>query len=273
MSKKKVLLAFYSGAGSTKTIAEVLLIKLQKINHEIDLLDIDVGTDVNILNEYDFIIFGTPTYHCYPPKTVSEFISKIKYQTNIKHIYLFATYGLYVGNNLRMIAKEFLNKNIQTVGFTGFKSPASDATLLFPTFIKMMYHYKSSIKNEITGTVNEIDRLLKSNTFKTKIPFYKWYAPLDWLPNKFYTARKFHKDYKPNIKVIIDRWDGKEIDCPRNCWEIINNKPKYNPDNCEFCLRCIHRTQNKAVIFSNSMEDRERLDKGFYDKLKQELLE
>lgn len=272
MSRKKIILAFYSGVGSTKTIAEVLQIKLKEKDYEIDLLDIDLNADATILEKYDFIIIGTPTYHCYPPKTVSEFIDKIKYNSKVKHVFIFATYGLYVGNNLRIIAKKLLEKNIETVGFTGFRSPAVDATLLFPEFIKMMYKYEHNIKDKIIDAVTEIDRLLRTNNYKVKIPLYKWYAPLDWFPNKFYTARKFDKDYKPNIRLMLDRWDGNTIDCPRNCWENVNSKPEHNPDNCEFCLRCVHRTQNKAVVFSDGMKDRQRFDKEFYSKLKQELL-
>lgn len=272
MSDKKILLAFYSGVGSTRTIAEVLQIRLQDHNHRIDLLDIDVNTDASIIEKYDFLIIGTPTHHCYPPKTVSEFIDKIGNQSKPINIFLFATYGLYVGNNLRKIAKSLLNKNIHTVGFTGFRSPATDATLMFPKIIRMMYKYESNAKDKIIKTVAEIDRLIQADNPKVKMPFYKWYAPLDWLPNKFYTARKFDRDFKPNIRLVSARWNGEEIDCPRNCWEMVDNKPKYRKDNCEFCLRCIHRTPNKAVIYSIDMQDRQRLDIELYNQLKKELL-
>jgi flavodoxin len=272
MLDKKILLAFYSGVGSTKTISEVLQIRLQDYNYRVDLLDIDVNADASLIEHYDFLIIGTPTHHCYPPKTVSEFIAKIKNQSKSKNIFLFATYGLYVGNNLRMIAKSLLNKNIHTVGFTGFRSPAADGTLIFPTFIRMMYRFESNIKNKIIEVVSEIDRLIQSDSLKGKIPFYKWYAPFDWLPNKFYTARKFDRDFKPNIRLLTERWDGKPIDCPRNCWEMVNDKPKYSKEDCEFCLRCVHRTPNKAVIYSTDMQNRQRLDEDFYNSLMKELL-
>ncbi|MBC8526588.1 MAG: flavodoxin domain-containing protein [Candidatus Cloacimonetes bacterium] len=272
MSDKKILLAFYSGAGSTRTVAEVLQIRLQDCGYKIDLLDIDVETDTGNIEQYDFLIIGTPTHHCYPPKTISEFVDKIAYQPEPKNIFLFATYGLYVGNNLRMIAKSLLGKNIRTVGFAGFRSPAADASLMFPTFIKMMYKYESNIKDKIINTVAEIDRLIQTGNPKVKIPFYKWYAPLDWFPNKFYTARKFDRDFIPNIRLVSDRWNGEEIDCPRNCWEMVDNKPKYRKDNCEFCLRCVHRTPNKAVIYSADMQDRQRLGIEFFNQLKKELL-
>ncbi len=272
MSDKKILLAFYSGVGSTRTVAEVLQIRLQDHNYKVDLLDIDVNTDTSNIENYDFLIIGTPTHHCYPPKTVSEFVDKINNQSEPKNIFLFATYGLYVGNNLRIIAKSLLSKNIRTVGFAGFRSPAADATLMFPTFIKMMYKYESNIKNKINETVSEIDRLIQSDNLKVKIPIYKWYAPFDWFPNKFYTARKFDRDFKPNIRLLFDRWNGEKIDCPRNCWEMVDNKPKYSKEDCEFCLRCVHRTPNKAIIYSADMQDRPRLDMGFYNRLKNELL-
>ncbi|MBW2596232.1 MAG: flavodoxin family protein [Deltaproteobacteria bacterium] len=36
MSDKKILLAFYSGVGSTRTVADVLQIKLQDYGYKID---------------------------------------------------------------------------------------------------------------------------------------------------------------------------------------------------------------------------------------------
>mgnify|MGYP006297179083 CR=1 FL=1 len=64
MTGKKILLAFYSGVGSTKIIAEVLQIRLQDLGHKVDLLDIDVNTSSPNIKKYDFLVLGTPTHHC-----------------------------------------------------------------------------------------------------------------------------------------------------------------------------------------------------------------
>jgi len=272
MAEKKILLAFYSGAGSTRTVAEVMQSRLEAYGYSSDLLDIDANTIPPDFENYDFLVLGTSTHHCYPPKTISEFVDKIEKQTTPKNIFLFATYGLYVGNNLRIIGKSLLSKNIRTVGFAGFRSPAADATLMFPTFIKMMYRFEANVKDKIIKAVSEINKLIQSDKAKVRIPIYKWYAPLDWFPNKYYTARKFDRDFKPNIRLLPERWDGKPIDCPRNCWEMVGDEPKYSKDNCDFCLRCVHRTPNKAVIYSIGMQDRQRLDIEFYNRLKKDLL-
>lgn len=269
---EKILLLYFSGSGSTQTISEILKYKLETLNYKVDSVDLDIKTKPEIIEKYDFILLGTPTYHCYPPKTVSEFINKIKPQNNSKKIFLFATYGLYPGNNLRTIAKKLLDKKIQTIGYTGFRGPASDGTLLLPSWIKFMYNYEKDIKIKTNYTVKQIELLYKDKKPKTKIPFYKWYAPLDWIPNKFFASRKFHKEYVPNIRVILERWTGEKIDCPRFCWNNSTKPPKYNKKNCEFCLRCVHRTQNKAVFFSEKMKDKERCNKIFYKKLKTEIL-
>jgi len=142
-------------------------------------LDIDIETDAQNVEQYALLIIGTPTQHCYPPKTISEFVDKIENKPEPKNIFLFATYGLYVGNNLRMIGKNLLGENIR----------------------KMMYKFESNIKDKIIKTVAEIDRLIQADNPKVMIPFYKWYAPLDWLPNKFYTARKFDR----NLIEILNR--------------------------------------------------------------------
>lgn len=268
---KKILLIYFSGSGSTETISEIISYKLGALNYKVDLISLNIATSPEIIDKYNFIILGTPTYHCYPPETVSEFINKIKSQKDSKKIFLFATYGLYSGNNLRMIAKKLSEKNIQTVGFAGFRGPASDGSLLFPSWIKFMFNYERNIKNKIEKITEQIDNLYKKQNPKTKIPSYKWYALIDWIPNKFFASKLFHKKYLPNIRMIDKRWKGEKIDCPRFCWNNNTTPPKYNQKNCEFCLRCIHRTKNKAVIFSEKMKNKERLNETFYNKLKKDL--
>ena len=41
-------------------------------------------------------------------------------------------------------------------------------------------------------------------------------------------------------------------------------------DKCEFCLKCVHNCPVKAIIFSEKMKDKLRLDRKFYNKLKKD---
>jgi flavodoxin len=272
MLQKQILLLYFSGSGSTRTISEILKHKLEILKYQVDLVDIDIKTNPNIISKYDFIILGTPTYHGYPSKTLSGFLNEIEYQSQQKSVFLFATYGLYQGNNLRMLAKELLQKNIKTIGSAGFRGPASDGVLLLPSWIKFMFDYEKNIKNKLDNAVKQIDSLYMISNPKIKIPFYKWYVPFDRIPNKMFAARQFHKNYVPHLKILTQRWDGNKIDCPRYCWNNSFKPPRFNKINCEFCLRCVHRTPNDAVVFSEGMKDKKRFDETFYNNLKNKLL-
>jgi len=49
-------------------------------------------------------------------------------------------------------------------------------------------------------------------------------------------------------------------------------KPSFNPENCEFCLKCVHNCPKDAIIFSPRMKDKPRLNRSFYRKKKEKLL-
>lgn len=272
---KKILLLYFSGSGSTKMIAEILELQLKANGYKTDIQEITNELSPEVLIECDFLILGVPTYNGLPPKTVLSFIEKIPNNRNLKNIFLFATYGLYPVNNLRILAQKLLHKNIKTVGSIGFRGPASDGVLLFPSWIKFMFNYEKNIKLKINQAVSDISSLVDNKKTKQKIPAYKWYAPLDWLPNTVFTAWYFRKFLKPNIKVIPERLGNNKVDSiSSNFWEIENGIPIYK--NCEdddFSLRSVHRTPNKAVIFSERMKDKPRLDKEFYSKHKKQILD
>ncbi len=268
---KHVLLVYFSGSGSTEAISEMLGTRLAEMEYKVTMVDLSISTKAEVIDDFQLIVFGTPTYHCSPPRTVMDFINKISYQKNNKRVFLFCTYGLYPGNNIRTIAKKLLSKNITCIGYMGIRGPASDATMMFPQWIQFMYRYEKGTKQKLENAVKQMKEAFSSKNPGQKIPSFKWYAPFDYIPNQIFARRKFINQYSNRIALINERWDGKPIQCPRNCWRIINEKAVYNAKGCEFCMRCIHRTLNKAVVFSSKMIDRARLDKEFYKKRKIEI--
>lgn len=259
-----VLFIYFSGSGSTKAISEILGRKLGELEFNVTMIDLSISTKAEVIDNFELIILGMPTYHCSPPRTVVDFVNKISYQKKNKRVFLFDTYGLYPGNNIRTIAKKLLSKNITCIGHTGIRGPASDGMIMFPRWIQFMYRYEKGIKQKLDNTVKQIKEAFVSENPRQKIPIFKWYAPLDYIPNQIFARRTFIKQYSTRIKLIDDRWDGKAIQCPRNCWKMINGRATYNSRNCDFCMRCVHRTHNKAVMFSEKMKDRPRLDQEFY---------
>lgn len=123
-------------------ISEILEFKLKAYGYKIDIQEITNELSPEIICNYDFLILGVPTYNGLSPRTVINFVERIQVHSDFKNILIFATYGLYPVNNLRFLAKKLLNKNIKTIGFIGFRGPASDGVLLFPSWIKFMFNYE-----------------------------------------------------------------------------------------------------------------------------------
>ncbi len=51
MLQKQILLLYFSGSGSTKTMSEILKHKLEILKYQVDLVDIDITTNPNIISK------------------------------------------------------------------------------------------------------------------------------------------------------------------------------------------------------------------------------
>jgi len=82
-------------------------------------------------------------------------------------------------------------------------------------------------------------------------------------------------NYRDRLHILGDRCTNCNLcveNCERGSWVEGEERPSFNPMNCEFCLECVHNCPKKAIIFSEKMKDRPRLNKAFYRKLKTGLL-
>lgn len=73
---KRILIIYNSGAGSTKTIAEVYYSLLSE--YRIDIMPVKTPFDYSVLNGYDLIIFGFPCYHCDLSGLMKDFVNKMR---------------------------------------------------------------------------------------------------------------------------------------------------------------------------------------------------
>jgi len=273
---QKILLMYYSGSGSTKMISEILQTVFNKNSHpsSITLYEINSQSNPNIVNTYDFLIIGVPTYHNSPPNFVLKFIDKFSNQKYQKKAFIFSTYGLYPGNTLRQLAKKLYKKNIFTIGYENYKGPASDGVLMFPSFFKFMFEYEANITKKIIKSLKIINDQTKSNKVVLNIPRFKFYSLLDWIPNKLITKNIFKYMFTPKIRVVPERWKNKKIDSnfPES-WDYSEKVPVLkNFKDYEFDLRSVHRTDNKAVIFADWMKNKQRLTPKFYNEKKKLIL-
>jgi formate hydrogenlyase subunit 6/NADH:ubiquinone oxidoreductase subunit I/menaquinone-dependent protoporphyrinogen IX oxidase len=272
---RNLLILYHSGSGSTKIISKVIKKKLMELDtYNIDLHHISVKKNPDNLMKYDVLIFGFPTYHCEPSRTIHEFIEKILVQENSRNVFVFTTYGLYTGNSLRIAIKALKKKNLICVDYKKFRGPASDGALFFPPF-KFIFRYGRNVNERLNKFIDSIYKKSRINgnqanngKLKYKIPFYKLYAPFNGFLKLFAVPayngyiRSMHVDHKEcTICRICER------NCPRDCWTYEDDKIHLNSSNCELCLKCIHNCPTNAILINEKMRDKPRLNNRFYKEL------
>ena len=268
-NKIEIIILYHSGAGSTKTIAEIFYNKLTSF-FSCDIENIYLDYNFDKLSEYDFIIFGFPTYHCEPSESMMDFIKKMPKFPEVKNAFVFTTYGLYTGNTEKIFVKSCKHKNINTCGSNAYKAPATDGVLLFPS-MDFMFKYGEEVPNKIKKDINFIKDTLKSDVYKSNyIPRIKLYTILNY-PNKL-----FGKNFTRNISIINNKCIGCEKcvnECIRDCWKKEKDKRVWNSDNCESCFKCVHHCPSSAIILSEKTLNKPKFNNDFYKKIKNDLIQ
>ena len=266
----KILFLYHSGAGNTKLVSELLFESLKK-NHQVEISHINKEYNYKRLQQFDLLIFGFPTHHAAPTLTMTEFINQLnKFNYPVKS-FIFTTYGLYPGNSLRIFAKQLNNKNIEVLYYEEFKAPATDGVLLFTDKLKFMFEFEQKLQAKINRFIKKVENFHKLT--QNTLPPYKWYVPLNDmikpLGMKYYEKLKSHMHIIPelctncNLCVTV---------CDRRAWKAEEPIPSFILENCEFCLECVHKCPTKAIIFSDSMKEKPRLNKRFYYYLKKKII-
>jgi len=283
--KKKILIAYHSGSGSTRVICEVLKEKLTT-DFNVELHNI-YEFDKALLSTFDFIIIGFPTYHCKPSESIIEFVESLSPLKAAKNAIVLSTYGLYSGNSTRILVRELLKKNIITVNHLGIRGPASDGVLMMPPWISFMFNYERFSLTKIKYTVDIVKKFIQIIPLQenVKIPLYKWYVPLNNIARFF--GERSYENLKMCISADPDICSNCGLcirNCGRKCWtsngseNAVEHKsstkgpPSFNHQNCEFCLKCVHNCPVRAIKFNDKMSKMPRLNKTFYDNLKKRLL-
>lgn len=264
-----ILILYHSGAGSTKLTSEIIASQL-KGELDVDILHINFNFNYKKLYDYDFLIFGFPTYHCEPSTSMMDFIKQIpKLEKPIK-AFFFTSYALYTGNCLRIFYQELNKRNFEILGCFQFRSPASDGVLMFSSRLNFMFRFEKNYSNHIKKVVSEIKNF--KHLKKIRKPIYKWYVPLNEIA-KYFGEREYDK-MRNKMHIVTDlctNCDLCVINCERNCWTSNELLPNFEPDNCEFCLECIHKCPKKAIIYSEKMKGKPRLNKKFFIDRKKEI--
>jgi len=72
------------------------------------MVQVDSNPDYQAMTNYDFLLFGFPTYHCSPSTSMLEFVENMPAKDGeAQKAFVFTTYGLYTGNSLRILIRLF----------------------------------------------------------------------------------------------------------------------------------------------------------------------
>ena len=270
---KKVLLLYYSGSGSTKTLAEILFEQLTS-HCNLSAIEITRYFDYSLLDGYDVYFFAFPTYQCNPPDTVLNFIKNIPVYLQPRKAFALNTFSLYHENCLRTFILKLQEKNILINDYISIKGPASDAILFYPDEWLRTARYEIQILMKIEWAIKRFNKVLNSETNKVKIPHKRWYTVINRIVLKLF-AGKFNKA-KKDMTILEYRCTNCNycIDiCPSGCFTKGHLKPELNTTDCEMCLSCVHNCPVRAIIISKDMKDKFRFNKAFYAREKQSILE
>lgn len=230
----KGVIYYFSGTGNTKWVADKFKDIFKDNNIDIDLAGIEKKYPKKI-NEYDFIIFGTPVHAEMAPKIFSDFINSLPNSERKVNCLLYCTLG-----SKKAGALDIIRKILESKGYS----------ILVQDYIQMPNSYFFGFgKKPSEVRIEELRENAESQ--------------VERLVEKFIQGKRSIK-YVFSIHLGISKIIGGEFlkrlpkisnyltstaDCSK-CGICLRNCPKGNitfeeghaifHSNCMMCVRCIH---------------------------------
>ncbi len=266
----KICIYYFSGAGNTECISEIIGQVAQAKGYEVYRKRITVKSLETIQQEYDILAIGFPVYFRRAPLIVVNFINR-QIGKNRK-FFTFSTKGLYSGNaskEIQAIAKE---RFFTPIGNLEFYMPGSDALALMAkknslTEKVLKCIHSKNIRTKVEIFINSIDNLKKTEEIQSK-----WYMPLD---NRI--VKPLERYFTNSYQVFIGKFTTNKARCDL-CLHCVKNCPNLNisitgntiifGSNCSFCLRCIHQCPQEAIEITNKTENKVK----YHPKITNDLL-
>lgn len=252
----KILILYFSGAGATKKIAELIQIYLSRSQECIaDLFSIENHTAFN-MNDYDALIIGTPVYHAAPAHIVRDYFNNLSPLVKAIPAFIYNTRALWSCNTNRILSKQIRGKNIITIVDREYRSPASDGVLIVP-FIRRFFKFERNLSHKIGLDCTKFLKLLSNSHFDGYIPRFRFSSIInapDKLAGQLTTFRIYlHKDKCIKCGICIEN-------CPHYALEKGDfGYPIFSIKKCENCYRCIHHCPGKALSLSKYKAPKELL--------------
>jgi len=235
---------YFSGTGNTKWVADKFKDKFKNNNIDIDLLSIENIHEKNI-NEYDFLIFGTPVHAELAPKIFIDFISSLPSTERKANCLLYCTLGSKKAGALNIIRGTLESKGYRVLIQDCIQMPNNN---YFFGFVKEPSKNRMKYLTERAETQieNLVERLIEG---KEKIKYV--------LPMRIGISKIIGWEYFKLLPKISNNLTSTS-DCIK-CGICLRNCPKGNitfeeghaifHSNCMMCVRCIHICPTNGIRY------------------------
>ncbi len=216
---------------------------------------------MSLLDDYDHLVIGFPTYHGDPSASIRTFIERLPVYTRPKKIFAFTTCGLYSANTLRIFTKQCLTKKLVTVHSQSYRCPASDGSLLAPR-LQVVFRFEKGLVEKVKGDVDAALAAFAVADCKTAIP------PFNLLVSSIIPISSVGSSsislFTPSRELCSKCGVCVQV-CPHDCFDVdAQGIPHHRMDACEHCYRCLHTCPSQALTLRKKRVVERQLNKQFF---------
>lgn len=235
----KILIIYFSQTGNTEKIAKTIKTGILKGGNKCDIVPIK-KVDINILEKYDIIGLGTPTFFYREPRNVQTFIQNLK-ETKGKHCFLFCTHGSLIGNTFYYMHEALTKKGFTIIGT--FDCYGFSSLQFYPEPMHTEGHpdeIEFREAEEFGENICEISQKIQKGE-TSLIPKFELISKTWWARQSRQATLEALRNVSPKFKIN----EGKctrclicQENCPTDAVDIEVNPPEIQKEGCIFCWYC-----------------------------------
>jgi flavodoxin len=228
----KCLLPYYSGAGNTEYVADIVEGALVKYGCDVVKRRLTVHNYDRLKDDFDILCVGFPAYFREAPGLVYDCLSS--FSGRGRPMFLFCTKGFYSGNAARNVLSFAKESGFEPRGGFECFMPSTDALVLFAGKGTIL---ERALKAGRSARIAEkaealIGRVVNGSDYA--IPGPKWYTLLDDHLVRPLERRlsNEHKVFAARLHTLRNRCNQCELcvhGCPRNNIELTEGRYYFRP--------------------------------------------
>ena len=235
----KALIIYFSQTGNTKVIANNIQAGILNSGNECDITSIK-DVDISMLNNYNIIGFGTPTFFYREPANVQRFIEKMNMMEG-KHCFLFCTHGSIIGNTLYYLNDGLRKKGLQVIGT--FDTYSESSIQFYPEIMHTAGHPDEIELNdafEFGKTICEISSRIQEGE-SGLVPKFELISNTWWAEHSKRLTPDVLRTISPEFTVNFDKCTKCFVcqeNCPVDAIDLEASPPVIQKEGCISCWYC-----------------------------------